>query len=69
MTDTLSGPAQLALMSHEERPDLNTPYLIATGPMSIEQADTAAIEQGAAELAAVGRAEEFATGQWRLKPA
>lgn len=64
----LSQPALMAKMSLEEHPDRNTPALISSSPMSIDQIGPQDILEGLLELQAAGLAEESGGG-WRLTPA
>lgn len=62
---SLSDPAKMALTSLQERPDLNTPYAISTGPFGLQQISTGEFDAGLRELEAAGLAVQGLSG-WRL---
>ena len=61
MTD-LSETAQLVLQSLQEKPNLNTPTLIA---MDLDAADQGEVEAALNELIAAGKVKHRPTG-WKL---
>jgi hypothetical protein len=65
---SISQPARLALISLQERPDLDTAEAINRGPFSIEQIDVVEIEAGLHELAALSppRVVRKPGGGWQL---
>lgn len=67
-SDSLSQPAQLALMSLADHPDRDTARLIDSGPYGIEQINAEEIENGLAEAAAMSppRVLPKPGGGWRL---
>lgn len=62
----LSDNAKVVLQSLSEQPTLNTPSLIATGPIA-GRIDKPEIEQALGELVDSGRVVHRPTG-WKLKP-
>jgi hypothetical protein len=61
----LSDTAQKVLQSLEEKPTLNTPSLIAMGPVVPDEIDKPEIEAALDELVASGKVKHGATG-WKL---
>lgn len=66
--ESISGPAQLALMSLADHPDRDTARAIDSGPYAIEQINAEDIENALAELAAMDppRVVPKPGGGWRL---
>lgn len=62
----LSDSAKLVFGSLRDRPTLNTPSLIATGPAG-EELDKAEIERALDELVEAGMVKHRPTG-WKLAP-
>jgi len=52
----------MALMSLEERPDLNTPYAISRGPFGLQQISTEEIDAALHELDAAGLVVQSVSG-------
>lgn len=59
------GGFQMALMSLEERPDLNTAYAISTGTFGLQQISTEEIEAALRELEVAGLVVQ-SISSWRL---
>jgi hypothetical protein len=66
--ESISQPAQLALMSLADHPHLDTARAIDSGPYGIEQINAEEIENGLTELAAMNppRVVPTSGGGWRL---